>query len=162
MTCTTVSVIYASSLFLRSVPLPRIQMEATARWPLTLFTCLLFLLRVLHSEGLGRVSTSQKMSAVWDLGTVLTKLYDEYNTKTSKRLKIVDAYLVYILLTGVIQFLYCCLVGTFPFNSFLSGFISSVGSFILAGMPLTSNLVIHEFLDITYASCYEGVLLAIW
>uniref|UniRef100_A0A668V899 Dolichyl-diphosphooligosaccharide--protein glycosyltransferase subunit DAD1 n=1 Tax=Oreochromis aureus TaxID=47969 RepID=A0A668V899_OREAU len=27
--------------------------------------------------------------------------------------------------------LYCFLVGTFPFNSFLSGFISCVGSFIL-------------------------------
>jgi len=73
-----------------------------------------------------------KMSALWDLGNVLTKLYEEYNTKTPKRLKIVDGYLLYILLTGVIQFLYCCLVGTFPFNSFLSGFISSVGSFILA------------------------------
>ncbi|KAI2667938.1 Dolichyl-diphosphooligosaccharide--protein glycosyltransferase subunit DAD1 [Labeo rohita] len=44
----------------------------------------------------------------------------------------IDAYLLYILLTGVFQFLYCLLVGTFPFNSFLSGFISCVGSFILA------------------------------
>ena len=33
---------------------------------------------------------------------------------------------------GVIQFVYCCLVGTFPFNAFLSGFISCVGSFVLA------------------------------
>ena len=73
------------------------------------------------------------MNAISDLTNVLTKLYDEYNNKTSKKLKIVDAYLGYILLTGVIQFLYCCLVGTFPFNSFLAGFISSVGSFILAG-----------------------------
>jgi len=28
---------------------------------------------------------------------------------------------------------YCCLAGTFPFNSFLSGFISTVGSFVLGG-----------------------------
>ncbi len=27
--------------------------------------------------------------------------------------------------------MYCSLVGTYPFNSFLSGFISTVGSFIL-------------------------------
>ncbi len=74
------------------------------------------------------------MSAASDLFTVLHKLYDEYNTKTPKKLKIVDSYLFYILLTGIIQFGYCCLVGTFPFNSFLSGFISSVGSFILAGI----------------------------
>ena len=65
--------------------------------------------------------------------TVVTKFYDEYTTRTPQKLKIVDAYLTYILLTGIVQFVYCALVGTFPFNSFLSGFISSVGSFILAG-----------------------------
>lgn len=66
------------------------------------------------------------------LGFVISKFYDDYTTNTPKRLKIIDAYLFYIVLTGVIQFVYCMLVGTFPFNSFLSGFISSVGSFILA------------------------------
>lgn len=66
--------------------------------------------------------------------SVVGKLYDDYMHSTPKRLKIVDAYMLYILLTGVAQFIYCCLVGTFPFNSFLSGFISTVGSFILAGI----------------------------
>lgn len=55
----------------------------------------------------------------------------EYNKSTPKRLKAIDAYLVYIFLTGVFQFAYCTLVGTFPFNAFLSGFISTVASFIL-------------------------------
>ncbi|XP_060519815.1 dolichyl-diphosphooligosaccharide--protein glycosyltransferase subunit DAD1 [Cylas formicarius] len=63
---------------------------------------------------------------------VATKFFNEYNTKTSKKLKVIDAYLFYILVTGVIQFFYCLLVGTFPFNSFLSGFISTVGCFVLA------------------------------
>ncbi|XP_062592636.1 dolichyl-diphosphooligosaccharide--protein glycosyltransferase subunit dad1-like [Saccostrea cucullata] len=67
-----------------------------------------------------------------NLVTVVKKFYDEYMTSTSRKLKIVDAYLVYILLTGVVQFAYCAIVGTFPFNSFLSGFISTVGSFVLA------------------------------
>ncbi|KAJ8978600.1 hypothetical protein NQ317_006888 [Molorchus minor] len=49
-----------------------------------------------------------------------------------KKLKVVDAYLLYILLTGIVQFIYCLLVGTFPFNSFLSGFISCVSCFVLA------------------------------
>jgi len=31
------------------------------------------------------------------------------------------------------QVLYCALVGTFPFNSFLSGFLSTVGVFVLTG-----------------------------
>ncbi|GIY49732.1 dolichyl-diphosphooligosaccharide--protein glycosyltransferase subunit DAD1 [Caerostris darwini] len=62
---------------------------------------------------------------------VLATFYKDYKTCTPQRMKIIDAYLLYILLTGISQFLYCCLVGTYPFNSFLSGFISSVASFVL-------------------------------
>ena len=64
---------------------------------------------------------------------MLKKLWQEYHANTPQRLKLVDAYLAYIMVTGIIQFLYCLLVGTFPFNSFLSGFISCVGSFVLTG-----------------------------
>ncbi|XP_072552398.1 dolichyl-diphosphooligosaccharide--protein glycosyltransferase subunit DAD1 [Salminus brasiliensis] len=64
--------------------------------------------------------------------SVIARFLEEYKSSTSTKLKVVDAYLLYILLTGALQFLYCLLVGTFPFNSFLSGFISCVGSFILA------------------------------
>lgn len=63
---------------------------------------------------------------------VVVKFFNEYNQSTAKRLKIIDAYLLYILLTGGIQFVYCLLVGSFPFNSFLAGFISCVSSFVLA------------------------------
>lgn len=70
------------------------------------------------------------------LSVVLGKLYDEYNKRTSVKLKIVDSYLLYVFLTGVVQFIYCCLVGTFPFNSFLSGFISCVSCFVLGGLYL--------------------------
>ncbi|KAK2723709.1 dolichyl-diphosphooligosaccharide--protein glycosyltransferase subunit DAD1-like [Artemia franciscana] len=66
------------------------------------------------------------------IGEVVKSFASDYMKTTSKRLKIIDAYLAYILLTGIVQFGYCCLVGTFPFNSFLSGFISSVGCFVLA------------------------------
>lgn len=59
----------------------------------------------------------------------LDSVYKEYHQTTSNRLKAIDVYLLVILLTGAIQFLYCVLVGTFPFNSFLAGFISCVGSF---------------------------------
>lgn len=65
---------------------------------------------------------------------VINKFWLEYVKTTPKKVRIVDSYLFYVFLTGVYQFIYCCLVGTFPFNSFLSGFISSVSSFILAGM----------------------------
>ncbi|EDO34913.1 predicted protein [Nematostella vectensis] len=72
------------------------------------------------------------MSGIGNLKDILVRFYDEYSQTTPQRLKIVDAYLGYIMFTGIIQFTYCCLVGTFPFNSFLAGFISSVGSFVLA------------------------------
>uniref|UniRef100_H2ZP59 Dolichyl-diphosphooligosaccharide--protein glycosyltransferase subunit DAD1 n=1 Tax=Ciona savignyi TaxID=51511 RepID=H2ZP59_CIOSA len=64
--------------------------------------------------------------------SVATKFVGDYMTKTPQKLKVIDSYLTYILITGVMQFLYCALVGTFPFNSFLSGFISCVASFVLA------------------------------
>lgn len=67
-----------------------------------------------------------------DIKTIVERFHHEYMTQTPKKLKLVDIYLAYILLTGIIQFVYCCLVGTYPFNSFLSGFISTVSCFVLA------------------------------
>ncbi|GMR53105.1 hypothetical protein PMAYCL1PPCAC_23300, partial [Pristionchus mayeri] len=71
-------------------------------------------------------------SSEMQLVQVLQKLFDDYVKTTSSKLKIIDAYMFYILLTGIVQFVYCVLVGTFPFNAFLAGFISTVASFILA------------------------------
>ncbi|XP_059384412.1 dolichyl-diphosphooligosaccharide--protein glycosyltransferase subunit DAD1-like [Carassius carassius] len=64
--------------------------------------------------------------------SVFSRFLEEYASSTPNKLKVIDAYLLYIMMTGALQFLYCLLVGSFPFNSFLSGFISCVGSFILA------------------------------
>lgn len=71
------------------------------------------------------------MSGSTSLFGVLGKFYEEYSQNTLQKMKLIDAYLMYIMFTGIIQFAYCLLVGTFPFNSFLSGFISCVGSFVL-------------------------------
>lgn len=71
-----------------------------------------------------------------NLTTVVNNFYADYQKNTPRKLKMIDAYLLYILITGVVQFAYCCLVGTFPFNSFLSGFISTVGCFVLGGKQL--------------------------
>nr|CAX77896.1 Dolichyl-diphosphooligosaccharide--protein glycosyltransferase subunit DAD1 [Schistosoma japonicum]CAX77902.1 Dolichyl-diphosphooligosaccharide--protein glycosyltransferase subunit DAD1 [Schistosoma japonicum]CAX77912.1 Dolichyl-diphosphooligosaccharide--protein glycosyltransferase subunit DAD1 [Schistosoma japonicum] len=78
-------------------------------------------------------SVSAKVSSDSQSFTSVVKefLY-KYKTTTPKKLRVLDAYLAYVLLTGIIQFIYCCIAGTFPFNSFLSGFISCVASFILA------------------------------
>jgi len=59
-------------------------------------------------------------------------LRDAYQKQTPARLKLIDAYLVFIMLSGIIQFVYCVLVTNFPFNAFLAGFSSCVGQFVLA------------------------------
>ncbi len=75
----------------------------------------------------------------------IPKLLSEYSIKTPQRLKLVDVYMTYVMLTGIVQFAYCVLVGSFPFNSFLSGFISTVGSFVLAGWCLIVIIIDQLF-----------------
>eukprot|EP01102_Stenamoeba_stenopodia_P002924 TRINITY_DN1285_c0_g1_i1.p1 TRINITY_DN1285_c0_g1~~TRINITY_DN1285_c0_g1_i1.p1 ORF type:complete len:112 (-),score=26.98 TRINITY_DN1285_c0_g1_i1:53-388(-) len=62
---------------------------------------------------------------------IVSTFFDSYKRNTSSLQKVIDVFLIYIFLTAVIQFAYVVLVGTFPFNSFLSGFISCIASFVL-------------------------------
>ncbi|KAI8646136.1 DAD/Ost2 [Parasitella parasitica] len=66
------------------------------------------------------------------LSAATKKFYTGYKNDTPVSLKLIDIYLVYILFTGIFQFVYMATVGTFPYNAFLGGFISTVGSFVLA------------------------------
>lgn len=50
-------------------------------------------------------------------------LWQAYNDQTSDRLKFIDAFLVFIMFSGALQFLYCVLVTNFPFNAFLAGYV---------------------------------------
>ncbi|KAH9843731.1 DAD/Ost2 [Rhodofomes roseus] len=58
-------------------------------------------------------------------------LLRSYNETTLPRLKLIDAFLLFLMLSGIIQFVYCVLVTNFPFNAFLAGFGSCVGQFVL-------------------------------
>ena len=51
----------------------------------------------------------------------LHTLWTAYLDATSSRLKFIDAFLVFLILSGVAQFVYCVLVTSFPFNAFLAG-----------------------------------------
>ncbi|KII95966.1 hypothetical protein PLICRDRAFT_151021 [Plicaturopsis crispa FD-325 SS-3] len=64
-------------------------------------------------------------------GSAVATLWKAYLDHTSDRLKFIDAFLAFIVLSGVLQFLYCVLITNFPFNAFLAGFSSSVGQFVL-------------------------------
>lgn len=50
-------------------------------------------------------------------------LWKAYNEETSDRLKFIDAFLLFLMLSGIVQFLYCILVTNFPFNAFLAGYV---------------------------------------
>ena len=80
--------------------------------------------------------------------TPIEALWTAYNENTPDRLKFIDAFLVFIMLSGIFQFLYCILVTNYPFNAFLAvryiselqihalrfshhSFSSSVGQFVL-------------------------------
>ena len=49
---------------------------------------------------------------------------------------------MFLMYVGGVQFVYACLTGGYPFNSFLAGFTAAVGQFVLAGMiSLTISLL---------------------
>ncbi|KAL2917838.1 oligosaccharyltransferase complex subunit epsilon [Polyrhizophydium stewartii] len=62
----------------------------------------------------------------------VARLVQSYLETTPQSLKLIDAYLVFVMATGIVQFVYVILAGTYPYNAFLSGFIASVGAFVLA------------------------------
>ncbi|KAI9505010.1 hypothetical protein BX070DRAFT_189113 [Coemansia spiralis] len=63
---------------------------------------------------------------------VACKLARDYMAQTPQRLKVVDTYMVFCVLVGLVQFTYCALAGTFPYNAFLAGFGSAVACFVFA------------------------------
>ncbi|KAI8587817.1 Dolichyl-diphosphooligosaccharide-protein glycosyltransferase subunit dad1 [Geranomyces variabilis] len=77
--------------------------------------------------------SAQKVSKAAATQAFLVKrLLNSYTANTPQSIKLIDAYLLFVMLTGIIQFVYVILAGTYPYNSFLAGFGASVGSFVLA------------------------------
>eukprot|EP00833_Pecoramyces_ruminatium_P008891 jgi/Orpsp1_1/1182923/evm.model.c7180000083175.1 len=58
-------------------------------------------------------------------------LWENYLKNTPGRYKILDAYMSFVVMMGVIQFVYCFIIGKEPWATFLAGFISCVGTFVL-------------------------------
>jgi oligosaccharyltransferase complex subunit epsilon len=69
----------------------------------------------------GPKSTSSSKPSPTILGAIQS-LWVAYNEHTADRLKFIDSFLVFIMLSGALQFLYCILVTNFPFNAFLAGY----------------------------------------
>ncbi|KAF4505170.1 hypothetical protein G6O67_007145 [Ophiocordyceps sinensis] len=74
-------------------------------------------------------SAAKGGAANWD--QVLGNIYQYYMKQTPQRTKLIDAFLLFLVVNGALQFLYCVLAGNYPFNAFLSGFSAAVGQFVL-------------------------------
>ncbi|RKF74165.1 Dolichyl-diphosphooligosaccharide--protein glycosyltransferase subunit dad1 [Golovinomyces cichoracearum] len=61
-------------------------------------------------------------------------IWHNYIESASPRTKIVDVFMAFLFVVGVIQFIYCIIAGSYPFNAFLSGFSASVGQFVLTAI----------------------------
>jgi hypothetical protein len=79
------------------------------------------------------------------LQEILNNFLREYKAPTPTKIKLIDTFLIFSFLTGVVQFLYFVVVGQFPFNSFLSGLISTLGCFVFTGERSTFFLSVFFY-----------------
>uniref|UniRef100_A0AAV1V0N8 Dolichyl-diphosphooligosaccharide--protein glycosyltransferase subunit OST2 n=1 Tax=Peronospora matthiolae TaxID=2874970 RepID=A0AAV1V0N8_9STRA len=104
------------------------------------------------------MATSSRTKFSADVRSIVRDFCATYDKTTPKKLKLIDGFLAYVLATGVLQFLYCLLVGTFPFNSFLAGFVCTVGVFVLAVSLRMQVNPANNFQDRTEQRAYADYL----
>lgn len=70
---------------------------------------------------------------------VVTRVWEAHQNAPA-RIKAIDLFMVFTMCVGIVQFMFCVLVGNYPFNAFLGGFASAVGQFVLlAGLRQQIN-----------------------
>ncbi|KAK9076021.1 hypothetical protein SSX86_004351 [Deinandra increscens subsp. villosa] len=80
---------------------------------------------------------------------------------TPTNLKIIDLYVLFALSTALIQVGYMAIVGSFPFNSFLSGVLSCVGTAVLAiCLRIQVNKENKEFKDLPPERAFADFILS--
>jgi oligosaccharyltransferase complex subunit epsilon len=84
---------------------------------------------------------------------ILKGVKADYAKNTTPKLMLVDGLIVTSLLTAVVQVLYLVLVGSFPFNSFLSGFLACLGTYAFA-VSLRMRLTADEFKDVSSSQAF--------
>ncbi|KAI4223296.1 MAG: hypothetical protein L6R36_005532 [Xanthoria steineri] len=85
-------------------------------------------------------SSSSTQSSSNNPQIILQQLWTSYQRRTPQRVKLIDVFMGFLVVVGVLQFAYCVLVGNYPFNAFLSGFSATVGQFVLtASLRIQTN-----------------------
>ncbi|PVV01726.1 hypothetical protein BB560_003844, partial [Smittium megazygosporum] len=85
---------------------------------------------------------AKKVSSGDDLpiSKATSEMFKNYVHLTPLALRILDSYMIVCVASGIIQFVYCLIVGTYPYNAFLAGFGCSVASFCLtANLRIKAN-----------------------
>ncbi|ORX35053.1 DAD family-domain-containing protein [Kockovaella imperatae] len=83
------------------------------------------------SVGSSNSSSSVSSNTSAQFQNSISTLVANYSSSTPPRLKLIDSFLLFCLLSGGLQMAYRILVTSYPYNSFLGGFGSTVGQFVL-------------------------------
>ena len=86
-------------------------------------------------------------SASLGVADAFQTLASSYRKSTPARIKLIDAFLLFLVATGVAQFLYCVLISDYPFNSFLAGYVQH-GAPLPQAQMLTCALQILSLIHI--------------
>ncbi|KAK4686986.1 oligosaccharyltransferase complex subunit epsilon, partial [Tremellales sp. Uapishka_1] len=73
-------------------------------------------------------TTTTTASPQTQLKSSFNTLVSNYTSSTSPRIKLIDSFLLFLILSGVFQFAYRILVTAFPFNAFLGGCVMTGSS----------------------------------
>jgi len=83
---------------------------------------------------------SLKSSSNQSAQEIAIGIWQNYLDTTPQRTKLIDIFMAFLVTVGVLQFVYCVIVGNYPFNAFLSGFSATVGQFVLtASLRIQTN-----------------------
>lgn len=81
---------------------------------------------LVNSAAMSRSASSSSASAklASTSKSAIAQLWSNYQDGTSARLKLIDTFLLFLMLTGVSCFAYCVLITDFPFNAFLAAYVA--------------------------------------
>jgi len=83
---------------------------------------------------------SPKAGSKQSAGEIAVGIWQDYLDSTPQRTKLIDTFMAFLVVVGILQFVYCVIVGNYPFNAFLSGFSATVGQFVLtASLRIQTN-----------------------
>ncbi|KAI9695637.1 MAG: oligosaccharyltransferase complex subunit epsilon [Bogoriella megaspora] len=87
-------------------------------------------------------TSKQSLRSAQNAQEIVLGAWENYLEKTPQRVKIIDVFMGFLVVVGVLQFVYCVIAGNYPFNAFLAGFSATVGQFVLtASLRIQTNPV---------------------